>query len=154
DPHPVSYLRKRIPPFHDLHDCRLVGCLHAPGGSSDRIRILGLFACGKGLSPVRVCNPGESPSRDRVSPRPVQRDEKRQNVYRWANYCSAGTYGANVLLRQLRTLKLRHKTQSEYQVWEEGSKPKQISGDEMMLQKLEYIHNNPVKRGYVDDPIH
>jgi hypothetical protein len=24
----------------------------------------------------------------------------------------------------------------------------------MMRQKLEYIHNNPVKRGYVDDPKH
>ena len=62
--------------------------------------------------------------------------------------------GAKVLLRQLRTLKRRHKADSEYQVWEEGSKPKQISNDEMMLQKLEYIHNNPVKRGYVDDPAH
>jgi putative transposase len=62
--------------------------------------------------------------------------------------------GAGVLLRQLRALKLRHKTASEYQVWEEGSKPKQIDGDDMMIQKLEYIHNNPVKRGYVDDPVH
>src|SRR5205814_6466698 len=62
--------------------------------------------------------------------------------------------GAKVLLRQLRTLKLRHKADSEYQVWEEGSMPKQVSSDEMMLQKLEYLHNNPVKRGYVDDPLH
>jgi REP element-mobilizing transposase RayT len=61
---------------------------------------------------------------------------------------------AKVLLKQLRALKLRHKTDSEYQVWEEGSKPKQVKDDEMMLQKLEYIHNNPVKRGYVDEPVH
>jgi len=61
---------------------------------------------------------------------------------------------AKVLLKQLRALKLRHKTESEYQVWEEGSKPKQIGSDEMMRQKLEYIHNNPVKRGYVDEPVH
>ncbi len=61
---------------------------------------------------------------------------------------------ANVLLEQLRALKLRHKTESEYQVWEEGSKPKQIQSDDMMLQKLEYIHHNPVKRGYLDDPVH
>src|SRR6202521_63701 len=40
------------------------------------------------------------------------------------------THGAKVLLRQLRALKLRHKTESEYQVWEEGSKPKQIGTDE------------------------
>jgi putative transposase len=24
----------------------------------------------------------------------------------------------------------------------------------MLRQKLEYIHRNPVKRGYVDDPVH
>jgi REP element-mobilizing transposase RayT len=63
-------------------------------------------------------------------------------------------HGATVLLRQLRMLKLRHKSQSEYQVWEEGSKPKQIGDEEIVLQKLEYIHNNPVKRGYVDAPVH
>jgi putative transposase len=63
-------------------------------------------------------------------------------------------HGAEVLLRQLRASKLRHKTKSEYQVWQEGSKPKQIGSDEVMLQKLEYTHNNPVKRGYVDDPVH
>ena len=40
------------------------------------------------------------------------------------------------------------------EVWEEGSHPKQIDSDEMMLQKLEYTHNNPVKRGYVDEPVH
>jgi hypothetical protein len=24
----------------------------------------------------------------------------------------------------------------------------------MLLQKIEYIHNNPVRRGYVDEPKH
>jgi hypothetical protein len=51
-------------------------------------------------------------------------------------------------------LKLSHKTESEYQVWEEGSKPKQIDTDKVMDQKLDYMHNNPLKRGYVDDPVH
>lgn len=60
---------------------------------------------------------------------------------------------ANVLLRQLRVFKRPHKTKSDYQVWEEGSQPKQIHSGEMMLQKLEYIHQNPVQRGYVDEPI-
>ena len=59
-----------------------------------------------------------------------------------------------MLLRQLRALKLRHKEESDYQVWQEGSQPKQIQNDDMMWQKLEYIHMNPVKRGYVDDPLH
>jgi REP element-mobilizing transposase RayT len=64
------------------------------------------------------------------------------------------SHGATVILRQLRSLKRRYKESSEYQVWEEGSKPKQIGDAEMMVQKLEYVHNNPVKRGYVDDPVH
>ncbi len=53
---------------------------------------------------------------------------------------------ASMLLRQLRAHKLRHKTESEYQVWQEGSHPEQIQSDEMMWQKLEYVHNNPVAR--------
>jgi len=64
------------------------------------------------------------------------------------------SHGAEVQLRQLRALKLPHKSESQYQVWQEGSKPKQIQTDEMMWQKLEYMQNNPVARGYVDDPLH
>jgi len=30
----------------------------------------------------------------------------------------------------------------------------QSSPDGVLLQKLEYMHNNPVKRGYVDEPVH
>ena len=50
--------------------------------------------------------------------------------------------------------KARHKVDREHQVWQEGSHPEQIQGEAMMRQKLEYIHNNPVARGYVDDPLH
>jgi len=63
-------------------------------------------------------------------------------------------HGAEMLLRQLRALKLRHKAESEYQVWQEGSHPKQVGNEEIMRQKLEYMHNNPVKRGYVDEAVH
>lgn len=62
--------------------------------------------------------------------------------------------GAQTLLRQLRATKLNHKKQSEFQVWQEGGKPKQIQNDEMMWQKIEYIHDNPIARGFVDDALH
>jgi REP element-mobilizing transposase RayT len=62
--------------------------------------------------------------------------------------------GVRVLLQQLRPLKLRHKKESENQVWQEGNHPQQIRGEDMMQQKIEYIHNNPVVRGYVDEPLH
>ncbi len=61
---------------------------------------------------------------------------------------------AEMLLKQLKFHKLAHKDDCDYQVWQEGSHPQQIDGDDMMWQKLEYIHNNPVERGYVDDPLH
>jgi putative transposase len=59
-----------------------------------------------------------------------------------------------VLLDQLARLKLAHKTESEFQFWQEGSHPQQIRTDAMMWQKLEYMHRNPQERGYVDDPVH
>jgi REP element-mobilizing transposase RayT len=62
--------------------------------------------------------------------------------------------GEETLLRQLAAEKEPHKVSRVFQVWQEGSHPKQITDDEMMRQKLEYVHNNPVRRGYVDDPTH
>ena len=58
------------------------------------------------------------------------------------------------LLHQLRHHRLAHKTESIHQVWQEGSHPQAIVSDEIMLQKLEYLHNNPVKRGLVASPEH
>jgi putative transposase len=60
--------------------------------------------------------------------------------------------GAKTLLDQLAFRKLSYKTDREFQFWQEGSHPQQISSEEMMRQKIEYIHNNPVKRGFVDLP--
>jgi REP element-mobilizing transposase RayT len=50
--------------------------------------------------------------------------------------------------------KLRHKKESEHQLWQEGVHPQQIVSVEMLNQKIEYIHFNPVKRGYVAEPEH
>ena len=61
---------------------------------------------------------------------------------------------ATTLLNQLQQLKLAHKTDRQFQFWQEGVHPEWISSVEMMRQKIEYIHQNPVKRGYVDLPEH
>jgi len=61
---------------------------------------------------------------------------------------------ARHVLQLLAQGKAAHKWDREYQVWQEGSHPQLIQGEEMMRQKITYIHDNPVKRGYVDDPIH
>ncbi len=56
------------------------------------------------------------------------------------------------LLRQLRMAKLSHKTESDYQFWQEGSHPEGITSQRMMQRVIEYIHRNPVEAGYVDEP--
>ncbi|HWB58734.1 MAG TPA: transposase [Chthoniobacteraceae bacterium] len=59
------------------------------------------------------------------------------------------------LLNQLAYYRPAHrKAASEHQVWQEGVHPQAIVTDEMMLQKLEYVHNNPVKRRLVASPEH
>ena len=57
-------------------------------------------------------------------------------------------------LSKFKELKLKNHRDSEYQVWQEGYHPKQISDEKSMRQKIEYIHNNPVSRGYVAHPCH
>jgi putative transposase len=61
---------------------------------------------------------------------------------------------ARTMLQELHYFKLRHKIDQEHQLWQEGSHPQIIETVDMMWQKLEYIHNNPLRRGYVDDPVH
>ncbi len=58
------------------------------------------------------------------------------------------------VLKELNYHKLRHKKDRVHQFWQEGSHPKAILTEETMIQKIEYIHNNPVVRGYVDEPVH
>ena len=58
------------------------------------------------------------------------------------------------ILDQLAFYKKAHKNDRAYQFWQEGVHPELIQGEEMMRQKVEYIHQNPVKRGYVDEAVH
>lgn len=57
-------------------------------------------------------------------------------------------------LERLAAAKLAHKVGQWYQVWQEGSHPQMIASEEMLWQKVDYIHNNLVKQGYVEDPAH
>jgi REP element-mobilizing transposase RayT len=58
------------------------------------------------------------------------------------------------ILDQLAFYKKAHKDDRAYQFWQEGVHPELIQGEYMMRQKIEYIHQNPVKRGYVDAAEH
>lgn len=58
------------------------------------------------------------------------------------------------LLNQLAYYKKQYKITSSHQVWQEGYHPQLVFSSEMLLQKMEYIHNNPVRRGYVSQAEH
>jgi REP element-mobilizing transposase RayT len=62
--------------------------------------------------------------------------------------------GMETLLQEPRFFKLRHKVDQVHQLWQEGSHPERLQHPEMMLQKMEYMHNNPLRRGYVDEAVH
>ncbi len=40
----------------------------------------------------------------------------------------------------------------EHNIWKKGNKPELIENDWFFEQKLNYVHNNPVKKQYVDVP--
>ena len=61
---------------------------------------------------------------------------------------------AKTILDQLAFYKKAHKTETSYQVWQEGSAWKLIQSEEIMIERINYIHNNPLKRGYVDEAAH
>ncbi len=47
-------------------------------------------------------------------------------------------------LQQFAFYKKAHKKDREHQVWEEGSHPQLMQNEQMLRQKLDYIHFNPV----------
>jgi len=61
---------------------------------------------------------------------------------------------AEEILQRMRLTAKASRSDREYQFWQEGSHPQVIEGEVMLRQKLDYIHQNPVKRGYVDEPEH
>ncbi len=49
-------------------------------------------------------------------------------------------------------LKLFLDFDGQYRFWKDDNQPKYIETDQFLLQKLNYIHMNPVKKGYVMRP--
>ncbi len=56
------------------------------------------------------------------------------------------------VLNQFQYYKQATKIQSDYQVWQEGFHPQQIISEEMLRQKIDYLHHNPVRAGLVAQP--
>ncbi|RYZ94729.1 MAG: transposase [Sphingobacteriaceae bacterium] len=42
----------------------------------------------------------------------------------------------------------------QYQFWQQGNHPIELYSNDVINQKLDYLHNNPVTAGWVDEPEH
>ncbi len=68
--------------------------------------------------------------------------------------CYLDQNNVRLILDQFAFYKKAHKHDRAYQFWQEGVHPEWIQNEAMMQQKVEYIHQNLVKRGYVDNAVH
>lgn len=41
----------------------------------------------------------------------------------------------------------------QHQLWQQHNKPIELWSDKVIQQKIGYIHSNPVKSGFVTDPV-
>ncbi len=90
----------------------------------------------------------------------VQSEQLDRDIARFKSYTAKQLIAylsenkVSQILEQLAFYKKVHKKDNAYQFWQEGCHPEWIQNNEMMQQKVDYIHQNPVKRGYVDLPEH
>ncbi len=60
----------------------------------------------------------------------------------------------NILATEPDVAKLFPKKNGKFKIWEETNKPEIIETEKFFLQKMNYIHNNPVRKQYVQNPKH
>jgi REP element-mobilizing transposase RayT len=87
----------------------------------------------------------------------AQSSELAKDIQRFKSYTATNIV---VYLKEnfqhplLRRFNFREDTKHrKHKIWEEGSHPIVLDSYAKMVQKVEYIHNNPVRRGYIDDPV-
>lgn len=56
------------------------------------------------------------------------------------------------LLNQFTHASIVHNRNSKHQIWVNGNRPMTLTTGTFFWQKLNYIHNNPVRAGIVDNP--
>ncbi|MDZ7718459.1 MAG: transposase [Balneolaceae bacterium] len=45
---------------------------------------------------------------------------------------------------------IKNRNNNDWQLWQQHSQPVELSSNEMLDQRLNYLHNNPVEAGFVD----
>jgi putative transposase len=58
----------------------------------------------------------------------------------------------NIIANQPKLLDKYRQINGRIKIWQSSNMPKRIMMEKFYLQKVNYIHNNPVKKGYVVNP--
>lgn len=69
----------------------------------------------------------------------VDNEQESRREWMLAIFKNAGNYNSN---------------NKDFQFWQQGNRPIELWSNEVIQQKLTYIHNNPVAMGLVDEPWH
>ncbi len=56
------------------------------------------------------------------------------------------------MLKLMRDAGMKNKNNNAFQLWQQHNHPILLDSNFLLDQKLDYIHNNPVKAGFVDEP--
>ncbi|WP_237144163.1 transposase [Pontibacter pamirensis] len=59
----------------------------------------------------------------------------------------------NWLLWMFKKAAEKSASHGEYQFWQPGGHQVELNDNELMEQRLEYLHQNPVKAGFVEEPV-
>ena len=88
----------------------------------------------------------------------VSSDDLSKNICRFKSYTAKQIInhykntGKDNIIKTLSTANPEYRSDCEHQFWQEGFCPKQIMSLDIFQQKIDYIHLNPVRMGYVDSP--
>ncbi len=80
----------------------------------------------------------------------IFRDFKRFTSNKISKLLQEG--GKNSVLNIFEKFAIKEGRNNDFKVWQDGFHPKAIYDERFGLQKLAYIHDNPVKKGYVMKP--
>jgi REP element-mobilizing transposase RayT len=80
----------------------------------------------------------------------ILRDYQRFTSHRITELLEASNQ--KELLLMFRTAAEQDRRGNTYRVWQEGFHPVAIETEKFFQEKLEYIHQNPVRKGFVEQP--
>jgi REP element-mobilizing transposase RayT len=84
----------------------------------------------------------------------IMRDHKRHTSLQLRQYISKHVAESRRewILELLGRAGAENSHNDKYQLWQQHNRPIELWSRDVIMQKLEYIHNNPVKAGFVEKP--